>query len=174
MGSSKRCTRTRERRGPRVQRNRHSHSLQQTTRQYFVCVLGPDGTASLPWFLRWVYGGCEYVLWPIATVRMPLLLHFRIRPCPFDVRDKDVFGYVFGDKCGVVEDIAFNLSNTAIAYAGTSCVGALRVDRNSDIHFLEFQTSGMLRQVPERSVLRNRRCTVPHCHSPSWCLWLIR
>lgn len=44
----------------------------------------------------------------------------RIQKCPFSIEDKDVFGYVFGDKCGVVEDIAFNLSNTCIAYTGIS------------------------------------------------------
>lgn len=44
----------------------------------------------------------------------------RIQKCPFSIEDKDVFGYVFGDKCGIVEDIAFNLSNTCIAYTGIS------------------------------------------------------
>ena len=44
----------------------------------------------------------------------------RIQDCPFDISSKDLFGYVFGDKCDVVEAIAVNLSNTAIAYAGTS------------------------------------------------------
>ena len=44
----------------------------------------------------------------------------RIQKCPFSIEDKDVFGYVFGDKCGVVEDIAFNLNNTCIAYTGIS------------------------------------------------------
>lgn len=42
----------------------------------------------------------------------------RIQDCPFDITSKDLFGYVFGDKCDVVEAIAVNLSNTAIAYAG--------------------------------------------------------
>lgn len=43
----------------------------------------------------------------------------RIRDCPFDIASKDLFGFVFGDKCGVVEDIAVNLRNDIIAYAGT-------------------------------------------------------
>lgn len=41
-----------------------------------------------------------------------------IHDCPFDLTDKEVFGFVFSDECGIVEDIAFNLSNTTIAYAG--------------------------------------------------------
>lgn len=41
-----------------------------------------------------------------------------IHECPFDLTDKEVFGFVFSDECGIVEDIAFNLSNTTIAYAG--------------------------------------------------------
>lgn len=71
----------------------------------------------------------------------------RIRPCPFDLQDKDVFGYVFGDKCGVVEDIAVNLSNTAFAFAGLAYMGGFILDRNSDVHFLEFQGHAMNKQV---------------------------
>ena len=42
-----------------------------------------------------------------------------IRDCPFDISSKDLFGFVFGDKCGVVESIAFSPNNTTLAYAGT-------------------------------------------------------
>lgn len=52
-----------------------------------------------------------------------IILMCSIRECPFDVQNKDVFGFVFGDKAGIVEDIAVNLSNTAFAYAGGSSVG---------------------------------------------------
>lgn len=41
-----------------------------------------------------------------------------IQECPFDITSKDLFGFVFGDKCDVVESIAVSLNNTAIAYAG--------------------------------------------------------
>ncbi|KAM7455573.1 hypothetical protein BLSTO_03672 [Blastocystis sp. subtype 1] len=51
-----------------------------------------------------------------------------IRDCPFDIASKDLFGFVFGDTCGVVESIAFSPNNTTIAYS----------DRNSDVHFLDF------------------------------------
>ena len=42
----------------------------------------------------------------------------RIRDCPFDIASKDLFGFVFGDTCGVVESIAFSPNNTTIAYSG--------------------------------------------------------
>ena len=42
----------------------------------------------------------------------------RIRDCPFDISTKELFGFVFGDKCGIVEDIAVNPKNDIIAYTG--------------------------------------------------------
>lgn len=35
------------------------------------------------------------------------------------VASKELFGFVFGDKCGVVEDIAVSQNNQVIAYTGT-------------------------------------------------------
>ncbi|KAK8796619.1 hypothetical protein WA588_000912 [Blastocystis sp. NMH] len=60
-----------------------------------------------------------------------------IRECPFDVASKELFGFVFGDKCGVVEDIAVSQNNQVIAYT----------DRNSDVHFLEFKGHAMSKQT---------------------------
>ena len=70
-----------------------------------------------------------------------------IQKCPFSIEDKDVFGFVFGDKCGVVEDIAFNLSNTCIAYTGGFIQGSFILDRNSDVTFLEFEGLKMSKQI---------------------------
>ena len=42
----------------------------------------------------------------------------RIRDCPCDISTKALFGCVFGDKCGIVEDIAVNPKNDIIAYTG--------------------------------------------------------
>lgn len=53
-----------------------------------------------------------------ATQNTNLIPH-SIRDCPFDISSKDLFGFVFGDKCGVVESIAFSPNNTTLAYAGT-------------------------------------------------------
>ena len=60
-----------------------------------------------------------------------------IRDCPFDISTKELFGFVFGDKCGIVEDIAVNPKNDIIAYT----------DRNSDTHFLEFKGHIMTKQT---------------------------
>ena len=60
-----------------------------------------------------------------------------IQECPFDITSKDLFGFVFGDKCDVVESIAVSLNNTVIAYA----------DRSSDVHVLEFTGHAMRKQT---------------------------
>lgn len=60
---------------------------------------------------------------PSQPFDFSMILMCRIRECPFDLQNKDVFGFVFGDKVGVVEDIAVNLSNTAFAYTGEGIEG---------------------------------------------------
>ena len=55
---------------------------------------------------------------PSQPYSLFMVLMGRIKDCPFDVSQQDLFGYVYGDQCGVVEDIAFNPSNNVIAYSG--------------------------------------------------------
>lgn len=43
--------------------------------------------------------------------RIPEIVHSIFLP-------KELFGFVFGDKCGIVEDIAVNPKNDIIAYTG--------------------------------------------------------
>lgn len=93
----------------------------------------------------------------------------RIQDCPFDIASKDLFGYVFGDKCDVVEAIAVNLSNTAIAYAGSFIRRYLELDRISNVYVLEFTGHVMHKRVflSEQLSSPDDFLSLPAIHKPA-------